>query len=1519
MEFSRETELLCVKKKSEEIHSVSCGVVGRRNKAEKHFFEQVSQLLAPKVTTSNIEATEELASLHSVDEICSFFSDFKQIPNNEIELNEVMQQMILVSTEQLGLRLCFATYIKNMSLIIQSFLQRYSFFDPKYKKFAINAIQAISELSVDCSFYPELKKEYLYDYGIVKPFIATKTAMALASDYVFTGYSDNTIYRTSVNRIFSKRKSELFYTSAKPLGKFSLVSLSTVLFIICADEQHVAINIETAEPVPMKCDRSSYLQYPCITDGKFIYSLNLNNKVRVFEFYGNELKYVRSVSLQDGFIKGKSIMATNGSFISFLTTFNDEKVCCMMSLINGKHVGNIPLQRNANDPVLFGWVFDPMTLGHLCLTTEGLFLFPGPASVPPYALDISIPDCSIPKELNDLRSILDCYMANLLSYSIPYIGNCDIPLSISDATVTVSIVSMLESYINDPTVSSNLVHAMLILIQAKARAIAMIDSTIVNTLEKFFDETKNYLIPMRKHAAFVFFSILKFINKKKPIKPSIYESIARDESCASVIVMMLDIKNLEYECITEQFIYHVIGGILKLPKRYANNAIIFTSDLRDRIIENTTHDDTKKFEKFCSLIFSFYNEKLVMSGGKKMTDEEFMLSPVNVIVSSTFSKIIEEDLPLSVNLAQNIHGIALAQTMMTQDIDEEHKECFRKACFISLMFALNQIKNGKAFLSTKNPAGASFHPEKPKSKSKVSNILEKCIVSSIGIESEEEIEEFIQRVTENVGDNKDALKDLQNRVNKIQKIQPQPMRRIMKFIEEKRDEISLINTETISQIAKNYIWLKEQTVVNFADTFELLKDLFDSLSDDFLCLPIDQLSGIVQITPFPLRLAPQILVAVKYSITDEDVLSLKVDDLNMSFQQIKAISSSLTFDTLIAPLVSTINMTSISETGLCRALILSSIAASLPKANFTPFICTIVKRLLPFVSEKSFHLLLGFIECLVEKFDAVAKYLVSFLFEIVTNCFCGDKSMLQKQTESAYFRMVFDVISLLRKLIARGNKPVIHLFSKPSSFNMQQKVAFFAVCQNHINYMKTDANVKVITRNFEEIEGNISSISVDGRKIFLYSGRIIDLRHCKSITVYDTLFNPDNLITKDVIELFNSFECSSPVSKVMFHVSLVAFMSNESFVKKIKKERLLQIIDGDIEPCSLIPSLIWHFTNTFFSFRSNRASPFQISSHSQHSLCKSVTNVNEETVSIEGELISEGGKLLSSPILTATKARISIMMPGNDKPVMVRIQGIIRDSMSLLSYEPIKLLSTPPSEISIEFDPRNMMIKVIVDNKETHELPMFPCAELHYISLGMPEGKFAFTAEIGTKLYYPDVDVYERLDNKNIPDYVESAINFQLPHGDIFSRSQLEETSNMAVASLKHMISTIAYQKYKAVSTETAMNYSIASAYSNDETCLNVTKKVLSEMKISNEFIKTIHNQLSSSKFVVNKRNRSAIPIKQGTVIRPSFICVTRNEKIEENETNANDVSLLVSRNDLRDTTLGLKNIENCISSLNIK
>ncbi len=162
-------------------------------------------------------------------------------------------------------------------------------------------------------------------------------------------------------------------------------------------------------------------------------------------------------------------MATNGSMISFLTSRNEEKVCRTMSLIDGRLLGEKQLQKDSKDPILFGWVFDPTTLGHICLTSEGLFLFPGPTSIPLNILDIQIQELTKQRELNSDQKIIESYMNQLLHYSIPYIGDCDIPLSISDPTAVFSLTSMLESSINAPDVSPQIIHTLLIHIQTKAR------------------------------------------------------------------------------------------------------------------------------------------------------------------------------------------------------------------------------------------------------------------------------------------------------------------------------------------------------------------------------------------------------------------------------------------------------------------------------------------------------------------------------------------------------------------------------------------------------------------------------------------------------------------------------------------------------------------------------------------------------------------------------------------------------------------------------------------------------------------------------------------------------------------------------------------------------------------------------------------------------------------------------------------------------------------------------------------
>ncbi|EAY08188.1 hypothetical protein TVAG_307940 [Trichomonas vaginalis G3] len=1466
---------------------------GENNLYNTNFQKYISKREEIIADPQSVPKTNPISSLSTINEIRDFFMNDLKVPQFELLIPDIIRQVIMVSSDNIGLCLCLSTYAKSIPLIVQSLLANFKDFPKDAKKFGQQAINMLSKMKPIAPFYPDFEQHYIFNFGLVEPYIATKTSFTLGDGCVYSGYSNNTIVYTFLSLFDESNRTKTIFTSQKSLGRFSLVCINEILLVISADVQSFALNTNTYETVQIQ--KLSYVQYPCISDGHYIFSISENHpKIKVFEIIGSEAVYIRTVTVETTLNISDCICATNGTVLSLLSSANNSKSCSMYSIIDGRFLQTIEIERKVGLPLIYGWIFDPYNFGHLCLTTDGLLFLNGPSALPPWFFGINIPEVSKIQFANE-HAIHISYLNQLLLLAIYYLGSGIFPMSNADQTVIVSLLSLMENQIKSSEFDPNIIHAILIILLSKCRQLNTACPEIYGITLQFFNEANKHLRPLRKHMSFVYLSLYNMIPPENDKIIKIFNKISADPSCSEILVMLLDIKSIDQELLSKEFVQNVILNLLKLKQTFSDRVTSLLWDLITKLIDaREIPEVSEKIDAFVINLVAAMNNLCIPSKGAVMTNLQFSRSPTLIIYYRLLDTYLDTRKITTDIVAKNINSLSIL-TICSLDpiIDRRISNILAKNIFLTYLQLLDKIYNDDEFIRYKKLPQKVFHPQfKIKNRDNVTDLVEKCLLDSIGIANQSNIETFLTKISNNVKIGIDSFSNLSEKVKKLEDIQPQPLRKIIRFLEDPDAKFNVHGDEAMQDFLKSVKYYHDQTVVDYDSVVGSLLFYFDALSDDILCLSQEDAMKFVRIIPSPLSLPYQILVAADYKMNENQILALKLDDLCKNKEKIIQIYQGYQNLSLLQPLISTQHLVSVSESVLNRALSLSCIYFSSDNVVLDNKIYFLLQRILQNVTGVTFPTFLDLCRIIISKgYDVISEQLSQLIIDIISRGLMKDKSVLPKVNESSFFKCVFTAIDTARILLS-SSTVFSGFISSVDSFSREMKIAVFAICQNSLFVTRNSKRIEIILQNTDVIKAKDVTVSVDSTRLFLENGKVIETRVCKSIKTFSEKFKIQKLKqTRSIFDCVLNFGAQSEIEKVLKYSCLVEFTKLPELCQTAE---LFEFFKGNkISPTTVLDQRMWHFSNSFFKLPNSRIPPFQISSAHSSSV---LSNLSEnDKIFVKGEIVSNGEFMISSPILSSVFSNIVISIPIAIT-VQFFMQGKLRNYSSSLSYKQITLNFEENSKLEISFDPQINEISVKA-NGNAHVFPMYPSVEYYAFCLIMPESNCPFSAEFYEK-EISETNAYKNLNHENFPSLIESSGAASV--GSIFDKHQLHNRTNLCLESLScSALENIARNKGNKLKTKEFVE------------CLVIDDEMDIAREIALEIGKEGFHLENNDDVVVYSGNITAIPVGMNFQLRDNNYWADGNKIVKRGEGFTTQPSLIIPIDDIRCTSIVNNKIAN--------
>lgn len=1113
----------------------------RSHLIEKDIFAPIQYSVSIySVTKDKNDQEPPISKIKTAQALISFFNQSQNTAGEEINLKNLDNTITSISSSPFGLKMRFSVYVRSLSLLIQYLLTKEV---PAYDRINKNMIQKtiedITSLPVKALFYPEMYQHPFFDFEILNYPISSPTSICVSNDNVFTCSKDGIITKYIKGKLSSIYRN--VYKIPSNFGVCSMICLSNKLYFIGSNQKCVIINTELNA---MSNVFTSLLSYPSISDGCYIYSVILDKKARVRVFNQKFERVRKSIKLQIPDSISLSInmpMSTNGSFINFI----DNDKCHIFSMLTGRYINTktIPIS-------LQSIVYDFQYCGFLCLSENGLVEIPAKSTIPAWALNYQLKRIDNIGNINvssndygEKNCLKDCIFEALGLLAIQYVGGGnDIPLSMYDENCITSLDSLLTNLLlpKESPMNENALISVLSILQVKIRRFSQLPTNFETKLIQIFSEER--FLFARRASSFLFLTCLPLFEKQWSQNcTNLLKMIIDDRSSTDFVFSLLSLFSFNVNFLDEKLLLSILNLMVNSCINQRFKAVNILSRIQERLITNLPQTES---------LFTSYVTHLMIKMTENWTsylstgNEQILSSTCFVVVKHLEMQIMKNidriNLPLIVT--ERFFAVSIMQ-QMGNDNDEQIlkiQQIFNCLLFFALHFAFKGIETNK-FVSCSqkvdcNHSEISINDFKNFSQqsSKEIELLVKCANESNWSDISE-VGDFLNATSQKV-----EFDELENRIQKLSQIQPQPLRKIQHFLITGEFEVIKYQDSAIFQLMNYAQWIPSSFNRLI---FALFLKKIEEFQGDFLCIPNATLLPFVQSCPVTLLLP---LSIIKFSRVKLVESSMDFYDMRCAYDKISMCISKEQSDEFIQPLMNLKTTTTASERNVHRALI--SAVIGFRKSEMNEVNDEIVHKLVycrkAVSSVKMVKLLLEIVKFFALKGD---EKVFEFIIETIGSSILKKSDVFPSaKNNRAVFQFSFEFVEFARDLLRESNEfrsflsssKVLGNASIDKNKNMQselnendinviKKTAFLTIVNSTFSFPVVGATFSVIDHKMVKIESKIEKISKNCHKITLENGSTYDIRNIFQYNVTSPheidgeLFDESQILK--IVDFFNKF------------------------------------------------------------------------------------------------------------------------------------------------------------------------------------------------------------------------------------------------------------------------------------------------------------------------------------------------------------------------------------------------------------
>ena len=397
---------------------------------------------------SDIEDSEtELSKKKTSDQIAKYITGKYANLYKSIKYDGIIPQIDIIlnlDNSNLGLKLCFAAYIKSLPMISSLLLTPHSVKQTRYSKYyATKAIEIMRNYTLPPLFIPNFNVPPFLSIPLNEIEIASKTAIATSSEYIYIG-GKQSIYCIPLHKTGSEQILEIPINGQEQ--NYSLIYLNEFLIYSTPLPNPMCISINSpGTPLPLNVTTKGFyfptgVQFtsPAVTDGYYIYSVEFgqNPRLKIFQLDPVGMNYIASIPLKSGHStlkapfrellplkqKDSSVVATNGIFISFIFSIpnSHSSLCRTFRVRDGVHVHDDIIQPPTT---INGWTFDLDYPAHCVILDHVAVLIDSNFTLPSWFVGLRMPEqYDIKNILNATESIVTFVSNELWIYASYFIG-----------------------------------------------------------------------------------------------------------------------------------------------------------------------------------------------------------------------------------------------------------------------------------------------------------------------------------------------------------------------------------------------------------------------------------------------------------------------------------------------------------------------------------------------------------------------------------------------------------------------------------------------------------------------------------------------------------------------------------------------------------------------------------------------------------------------------------------------------------------------------------------------------------------------------------------------------------------------------------------------------------------------------------------------------------------------------------------------------------------------------------------
>lgn len=416
--------------------------------------------ILPNKIDQHIEENEEdeISKLNTANLLSQFLYHFKTTETKILpyQLYKPQFQIIMESNNNFGMQLCFSIYTHSLSILAFFLLRNNSLTQDRYSmSYAQRAIECLHNFEIPSTFLPNFEIPPLLTIPLYNDEPKTPTSIAISSSTLFVGskdcirpiplyrYENPTTVQFSLPTI-SEPYSLIYIDRIDP----QIESPGRQPFLLFSSPSFPAVYINSTNGVHSKVNisyqtsslfiQTNSFNYPIISDGQYIYSIDFGSspRVKIFKYNGQGLLFIRSVQLSYGSapiktsfkdllpikLRETTSIATNGVFLSVIFNMPNTKmnICRIFRLRDGVHIRDVPLHSFSE---IKAWTFDINRPSHCLILDKVMLLIDSELALPPWFIGFDILTLTPNTMMNSVNSMIDNVSYELAQYASHFIGS----------------------------------------------------------------------------------------------------------------------------------------------------------------------------------------------------------------------------------------------------------------------------------------------------------------------------------------------------------------------------------------------------------------------------------------------------------------------------------------------------------------------------------------------------------------------------------------------------------------------------------------------------------------------------------------------------------------------------------------------------------------------------------------------------------------------------------------------------------------------------------------------------------------------------------------------------------------------------------------------------------------------------------------------------------------------------------------------------------------------------------------